>query len=147
MKKNKEFVVLEKEKDLYRTISSNLWGEMFGLQCLLINELRTPSCCDKWLGCISDPSFEFLCGNLMCIARDGNEFRTLDEIERKPSKYDFVTTLENMQKILNDWKAAISNPDYNVITMTRDGDKIIFEGRWEDDPSKILSGDVTLTKP
>ena len=145
MKKYEEFLALVKKKRSYIPAKpKNLTDGLEGIKALLVWEIG--SFCDVWLDDISDPEFEGMHGEIAGVARKGDMFIVGGDSDGKPSKYDFVTTLENLQKIIRDWKAIKSDPRYNVIIMGRIGDQIIFEGRKEKHPYKKFLKQEPVTK-
>ena len=69
-----------------------------------------------------------------------------DGLTEKPDPHPFVTTKENLIKIIEDWLTIKKDPRYNVIIIRMGGDKVTFEGRLEEHPYKKFLKGEKITK-
>ena len=99
---------------------------------------------------LKDPGIKGVDGNMINVTKEKNGMLMLeyglDGLAEGPDPYPFVTTKENLMKIIDDWVAIKKDPRYNVIIIWRDGDKITFEGRLEEHPYKKYLKGEKITK-
>ena len=145
-------ILVKNDGYYYRTNKIEVDPKLSNVSNFLADEVGTGSY-HTLFDLLKDPGMKGVDGNMINVTKGKNEMLMLeyglDGLAEGPDPYPFVTTKENLMKIIDDWVAIKKDPRYNVIIIWRDGDKpwkdgdqIIFEGRLEEHPyKKYLKGE------